>query len=63
MRKFLLGMLVGVMVATATYKAIDAYSALNQRVSYIEGYLRQLDQMMRQQSNADVMPADSRRAA
>ena len=63
MRKFLLGVLLGVLVATATYKAIDAYADLNNRVSFIEGYLQQLDKMMRQQSNADVMPSDSRRAA
>jgi hypothetical protein len=50
MRKNLLCVLLGVLLATGAFAvraAIAEYQQLETRVSYIEGYLGMLDQMLR----------------
>jgi hypothetical protein len=50
MKLFLLGTLTGCLIASATYGVRDFVADYHQtklRVSYIEGYLGQLDTMMR----------------
>lgn len=61
-RKFLIGVLVGVLLATGIYSAVDRYRDLNTRLGFVEGYIRQLDHMIREQSSY-VPQHDSSRAA
>lgn len=59
MRKFLYGVLVGATIMAGVHIGLGLYSDLNRRVGAIEGYLQQLDRMIRQGSN-DVAPATDR---
>jgi hypothetical protein len=59
MRKFLYGVLVGATIMGGVHVALDLYSDLNRRLGAVEGYLQQLDRIMRQGSN-DVAPAADR---
>lgn len=61
-KKFLLGVLVGCLLTYGVMSTINAYDALNKRVSYIEGYLGQLDKMLRGAST-NVVGSSARRAA
>lgn len=47
MTRFLLGVLVGAMLALTTFSIVTAYDRMNQRVTYIESYLAQLDHALR----------------
>lgn len=49
MRNFLAGVLVGCVLTFTVVIVRDAYTAMNQRVSHIEGYLAGLDRMLRAQ--------------
>lgn len=45
---FLAGMLIGAVLLSAVWIGVDLYTDLNERLSMVEGYLRQLDAMLRQ---------------
>lgn len=47
LRDFLLGVLVGALLAVTTFEIVSAYDRMNMRVTYIEGYLAQLDRALR----------------
>jgi hypothetical protein len=54
MRKFFYGVLVGALIVGLLHGALNLYENHERRLGAIEGYLRQLDSMIRQSS----APAD-----
>jgi len=49
MKKFLLGVLVGASLMGCVHVGLNLYEDLHTRVSRVEGYIRQLDLMLRSQ--------------
>lgn len=63
-RKFLVGLLCGMILMFGLMTAVASYQSMSARLGFVEGYIRQLDRMLREQSQ-QVAPSsnDQMRAA
>lgn len=51
-KKFLAGVLVGMIMMFGICSAIAKYDEFSRRLGYVEGYIQQLDKFLREQSHA-----------
>lgn len=61
-RKFLYGIIVGMGIMFVLLSSLSLYEDLNRRLGHVEGYIQQLDQMIRGQQSHVVRSSDSRAA-